>query len=1048
MPELPDSLKSPPSTSSAESPEKGSSSDQVEELTLMPSNPDNSETALKGNTGPIIPLPAAVPSPASFWLSQIGNYRVVGEIGRGGMGVILRAFDGSFHRPLAVKLLLEENKDDPDLRRRFVEEAQIMGQLQHPGIPPVHEKGELDDGRLYFSMKLIKGRTLAAVLAQRENPQDNLPELLGIFEQICQTLGYVHSRGVIHRDLKPDNIMVGAFGEVQVMDWGLAKALRSPNEGEFSSEIESGDSTSTIIVASGTSQTQMGSVMGTPAYMAPEQARGDIENLDERADVFGLGAILCEILTGKPAFSKKSTLENLTNSVQGDLSEAWGRLANCGADEELMRLARWCLAPDKDQRPAQAGVVAETIANYQRSVQERLRQAEIEEAASQAKAAEERKRRKITLGLALVALLFVLTGSGAGLWYYHDRADRASKEAFRQAQKQTREKQVNQKMQEILTDTKQQREELVQRLSDPQRVYQLLNDLQKWESKLDKIDSSMKQAKLLMSNEKNLLKPELIEQYQHRWDQCKSDRADFQLAKTLDKIREDACLLTKGRWDEAAVSPKYEQAFSKVGMEVKDGDLQELGRYISQTPIRYVLVSALDHWADVTDELDLRKQLLQITKQADPDPWRDQFRNVEVWNDRDKLEKLAKKINLNEQSPAIIISLAHHLENQGGDGINILEEALFFYPQDFWIYMKCDEILHGKDPIKRVGFLRAALVIRPESSAANLNLGVAFYDQEDFHRAIKYFDKARKTDKENSLADLNYAKAQHALGKTYHAAGEFSKAIEAYQEAKPLLAFEFQDLLTRKIQSCQRCLRLQDQEPLQPLDLATLGKGIQGRLTQEDPLDIYSHNLKCHRKAYVVFLKKGKFYQIDLTGDFNTYLRVENPSFQTLSDNNDVSPPNDSNSRLIFCPETDGLYRLVVTSFYLPTTGNYTLKVREVTPFGEAWSQDGKLSTTDKVQDEKFYRLHQVQLQKETAYTIYLESHDFDTIVMLQDPRAMQIALNDDTVVGNPQFSRLDYTPTQTGTYTVVVTSFRSGETGSYTLRVQGYKLVRREREE
>ena len=154
------------------------------------------------------------------------RYLLFGEIARGGMGAVLKGRDPDLGRDLAVKVLLEGHRDKPELVRRFVEEAQIGGQLQHPGIVPVYELGTFADSRPYFTMKLVKGRTLAQLLKERGGPEDDLPRFLGIFEQVCQTVAYAHARGVIHRDLKPTNVMVGSFGEVQVMDWGLAKVLK------------------------------------------------------------------------------------------------------------------------------------------------------------------------------------------------------------------------------------------------------------------------------------------------------------------------------------------------------------------------------------------------------------------------------------------------------------------------------------------------------------------------------------------------------------------------------------------------------------------------------------------------------------------------------------------------------------------------------------------------------------------------------------------------------------------------------------------------------
>ncbi len=153
------------------------------------------------------------------------RYQLLGELARGGMGAVLRGRDVDLGRDLAVKVLLERHRDDPELVRRFVEEAQIGGQLQHPGIVPVYELGCFADRRPFFAMKLVEGHTLAELLDARRGPGHDRPRFLAIFEAICQTMAYAHARGVIHRDLKPSNVMVGSFGEVQVMDWGLAKVL-------------------------------------------------------------------------------------------------------------------------------------------------------------------------------------------------------------------------------------------------------------------------------------------------------------------------------------------------------------------------------------------------------------------------------------------------------------------------------------------------------------------------------------------------------------------------------------------------------------------------------------------------------------------------------------------------------------------------------------------------------------------------------------------------------------------------------------------------------
>ncbi len=268
------------------------------------------------------------------------RYRIDGEIARGGMGSVLKGRDPDLGRDVALKVLREDFRDDADMVRRFVEEAQIGGQLQHPGVVPIYEMGTLGDRRPFFSMKLVKGDTLARLLAARKGPHDGLPRLLTIFEAVAQTVAYAHARGVIHRDLKPSNVMVGAFGEVQVMDWGLAKVLA---RGGAADDAEAGkihrDETVIATARSGSADSDLsraGSVLGTPSYMAPEQARGEIEQIDERADVFALGSILCEILTNEPAFVGRNGGEIQRTAALGDTAQALARLEACGADAELI----------------------------------------------------------------------------------------------------------------------------------------------------------------------------------------------------------------------------------------------------------------------------------------------------------------------------------------------------------------------------------------------------------------------------------------------------------------------------------------------------------------------------------------------------------------------------------------------------------------------------------------------------------------------------------------------------------------------------------------
>jgi len=215
------------------------------------------------------------------------RYRVIDLIGRGGMGAVYLAEDRELDRQVAVKVLSVAGPVG-DLHERLRQEARILGRLEHPGIVPVHDVGTLADGRLYYVMKRVRGTRLDEHV-RAERP---LTERLRIFERICETVAFAHAHGVVHRDLKPENVMVGEFGEVLVLDWGVAKVIGAA----------SGPEVRTLGRPAGDRgpDTGHGTVLGTPGYMAPEQARGEANSVDERADVFALGAILGFLLTRNP----------------------------------------------------------------------------------------------------------------------------------------------------------------------------------------------------------------------------------------------------------------------------------------------------------------------------------------------------------------------------------------------------------------------------------------------------------------------------------------------------------------------------------------------------------------------------------------------------------------------------------------------------------------------------------------------------------------------------------------------------------------------------
>jgi serine/threonine-protein kinase len=214
-------------------------------------------------------------------------YEIAGTIGRGGMGTVYLAVDRRLGREVALKVVQLPGGTGEDVDR-LLREARVLARLEHPGIVPVHDAGLLPDGRAFYAMKRVRGQRLDEYAATVP-----LPERLRAFERICEAVAFAHAHGVIHRDLKPENVMVGPFGEVLVMDWGVAK-VRAAEE-SWGGEGREGKR------PSGEAATAHGTILGTPGYMAPEQERGETDRIDERADVYALGAILRFLLAGEEA---------------------------------------------------------------------------------------------------------------------------------------------------------------------------------------------------------------------------------------------------------------------------------------------------------------------------------------------------------------------------------------------------------------------------------------------------------------------------------------------------------------------------------------------------------------------------------------------------------------------------------------------------------------------------------------------------------------------------------------------------------------------------
>jgi tetratricopeptide (TPR) repeat protein/tRNA A-37 threonylcarbamoyl transferase component Bud32 len=702
-------------------------------------DPDGHSTIVSADTRSDAP-PAAAPA----------GYDITGELGKGGMGVVRLGHDRRLGREVAIKVLKPEFAGHRHLVRRFIEEAQLSSRLQHPAIPPVHELGELADGSPYFVMKVVKGRTLDALLKDRSRPLEDLPRLLHVIEQVCQAVAYAHAHGVIHRDLKPANVMVGEYGEVQVMDWGLAKVLS--HDAPFSRDAQRSAEASALRCASRLNEegtTQAGMVLGTYAYMPPEQARGEAQGLDRRCDVFGLGAILCEVLTGQPPYVATSQ-EVKAQAQMGHLAPARERLAACGADGELIDLAKQCLSAQAEERPADAAAVAAALSAYLAGVQERLRNAELERAAAEARSAEakataaaERKARWRTMALATAVLALVAASAGGAL--------------------------------------------LLQRQVDKRQAEQARRDAEQRrtvESALDRAETLRQQtrwhvAAAVLEEARRVLGDDGPEDLRRR---LVVSQAELALIQRLDNIRQRRSTLVDGKFDRETAARDYAAAFREAGLGEVGDDEKAVANRVRASGAMGPLGAALDDWAFVTTEPKERSWLLRVARLAHPDRWGDRFRDPDVWQDRRKLRALArealndKEAKLLKLSPQVLDSLGVFL-GDSPEAIPLLRVALSRYPNDFWLSLDLGNALGRTQRAEEAaGYFRVAVALRPDSAVAHNGLANILRANKDPDGAIAAYRKAIDLDPKFGQAYSNF-------GNALYDKKDLDGAIAAYRKA-------------------------------------------------------------------------------------------------------------------------------------------------------------------------------------------------------------------------------------------------------------------------
>jgi tetratricopeptide (TPR) repeat protein len=666
-----------------------------------------------------LPVTTAEPRPIEGGL----RYQVLRPHALGGLGVVSVARDAELGREVALKEIQARYAEDATQRGRFVREAEITGGLEHPGIVPVYGLGRYADGRPYYAMRLVRGESMQEALRKLHAGESGhtLRGLLTRFVAVCNAVAYAHSRGVLHRDLKPANVMLGAYGETLVVDWGLAKVVGrepapddGPNLAEVTLQPQSGEG----------SATRAGSALGTPAFMSPEQARGEVASLGPATDVYSLGATLYAVLTGRAPVHGRDTAEILEKVRQGD----WPPPHQ--VDKSVPR------ALDAVCRKAMA---REPVGRY-RSALELAAEVERWLADEPVIAYREpwpartgrwvRRHRTPVVGVAAATVVTAVLGGAGFAWWQQDQARRrAGAEAA------------------------------LDRVSELQATA-------RWS-----------EARAALEQAEDRLGGGGPADLRRRLDAA---GRDLQLVALLDGLRLERALLRQpGKFDPAVTDRRYREAFAGAGIGAPGEDPGAAAARVAGSRVREAVLAALDDWALVASGAG-RDWALEVARRADPDPWRDRLRDPAAWKDKQALAKLAREAPPGAATPGLASAVGGWLlQVTMGEGESLLRSAQALRPDDFWLNYYLSGVLFDQEFVAEgEGFARTAVGLRPESAPARDNLGGMLWRQGRFDEAAAEFRKAINLDPDFAMAQNDLGLVLLDQGRTEEAIALFRKAID------------------------------------------------------------------------------------------------------------------------------------------------------------------------------------------------------------------------------------------------------------------------------
>jgi serine/threonine-protein kinase len=720
-------------------------------------------------------------------MPHIPGYEVQAELGRGGMGIVYKARHLRLKRIVALKMLLAGIYATKDERQRFFREAEAVAALRHANIVQVYDMGE-HDGRPYYTMELVEGGNLQAKVEGKPQPATWSASLTAT---LADAVHIAHQSGIIHRDLKPANILLQGKQSADYADSTDKSTLRLSDSVK---SVKSADDYFPKITDFGLARrlegekglTLSGVLVGTPSYMAPEQARGQKSAIGPATDVYALGAILYELLTGRPPFCAETATATL-RQVETDEPVPPGRL-NPAVPRDLETICLKCLQKEPAHRYSSAAALADDLRRFERGEPIMARPPGALE-----RAAKWTRRRPTTAALLAASVLMLAGITAVSVWYAGDRAQRRAEAKSR-----------GRVADAALDQAEERLKDLRAKLDDAPQAWNLLSDIDHWQSMVEQARQDWQRAAAAVGDE-TLTEEKTWARIQAVEAAVEHEEAAYELAKELDDIAVDAFAFSDvNQSQQRKAIARYERFFTKHDLDVREANRTGFASAVRSSSIRFALISALDNWAllaaiikrneriyslpsdarvenaELTAAFSKDQQfgrLLELARDVDRDPWRERFRQPAAWADRAALSKLADEVEVGRQSPTVLAALGWALYANEVDPTALFDRALLEHPRDFWLTRHALS-RRGSDPGAAIGLAHSAIAVRPRDAMVYCTLSWCLGQRGNWQAALAAAERAIKSDLDAPHGYVVRGLARREMKNLPEAVADFQRAIK------------------------------------------------------------------------------------------------------------------------------------------------------------------------------------------------------------------------------------------------------------------------------